>query len=69
MHEKWDWDLGVDLTLGPMGQEVGHWNLTLATGPLNLGPGTGTQVLGAGTATLFGTENLGPATMVLGFGS
>ena len=60
-ESTWLWDLWV--------RDLRPWNLTLATGLLDLGPGTGTQVLGAGTATLFGTWDLGAATMVLGFGS
>ena len=55
VHESWDLDLGVDLALGSMGQ--GFETLECDTSHWALGSGTWdwVQVLGAGTATLFGT--------------
>ena len=45
-RESWDLQLGVDLTLGPMGQGFETWEFDPSD--WDVGLGTGTQVLGHG---------------------
>ena len=43
VHESWDLDLGVDLALGFWARDLRLWNVTLTTGPLDLGSGIGSR--------------------------